>query len=166
MQSLPSSIGQSIRLKCMESEGCEFNPHGGPFSFMNVYVIQGSPREDLLPAICKSPSVISLKLWQTWINTKHLCGVREAFSFCKACLAQLDRASDSNARNLKAVSSTLMVGLFLSWMYMYMGSPSKDLSPSICKSPSVISLTNYNRLESIQNTCVVWEKLFHFPRPA
>ena len=71
-------------------------------------------------SICKSPLVISLtvnKLQQTWINIEHLCGVREAFLSCKACLAQLDRASDSNAWNLKAVSSTLMVGLFLSWMY-------------------------------------------------
>ena len=48
LQSLPSSIGQSIRLKCVESEGCEFDPHGGPFSFKNVYVTGGSPQEDLL----------------------------------------------------------------------------------------------------------------------
>ena len=59
-----------------------------------------------------SISYQSNKLQQTWINTKHLCGVREAFSFSKACLAQLDRASDSNACNLKAVSSTLTVGFF------------------------------------------------------
>ena len=39
LQSLPSSIGQSIRLKFkFKSEGCEFDPRGGPFSFTNLFV--------------------------------------------------------------------------------------------------------------------------------
>ena len=78
LQSLPSSIGQSIRLKCRVSEGCEFDPHGGPFSFIcNTNVTGGSPREDLLPSICKSPSVIGQtryeRLESTCIQTLAWC---------------------------------------------------------------------------------------------
>ena len=68
-----------------------------------------------LVTIC---SVVSPTNYDGLESIQHLRGVREVFLSCKACLAQLDRASDSNAWNLKAVSSILMVGLFLSQIYM------------------------------------------------
>ena len=82
LQSLPSSIGQSIRLKCRVSEGCEFDPHGGPFSFIcNTNVTGGSPREDLLPSICKSPLVISLTSYER-LESIHLQYIYKTLVWC------------------------------------------------------------------------------------
>ena len=115
--SLPSSIGQSIRLK----QGIWrlwVQPSWWAFFFHQCICNMGFTTRRLV-TICLQISIgyQPNKLRQTWINIKHLCGVREALLSCKAHLAQLDRASDSNAWNLKAVSSTLTVGLFLSQMY-------------------------------------------------
>ena len=59
----------------MESEGCEFDPHGGPFSFMNVYATWGSARKDLLLSISKSPSVISLTSYDGLELIQNTCVV-------------------------------------------------------------------------------------------
>ena len=142
-------------------------PSRWAFSFMHVYVTRGSSWEDLLPFICKSPSVISLTSYGRLELIKTLVWWERSFFTLKSLPSSIGQSIRLKCTESEGCEFDPHGGLFYFMnVYVTWDSPWEDMLPSICNSPLVISLTSYNRLELIQNTCVVWEKLFYFAEPA